>query len=410
VTSEHLPQNVGTVRLHLHGRWGFDAFEGPDFLVQRADDGPWSRSAPVGSTNPAEAGGPLVAGRDNTVTLAGPSPGCVEDVSLRLGNGPARPVAWHATDEGHVSVTVPLAEGETGDVRLEVREQGIASPATVALRARAESSRIDSVEIHAGDNEAVVTGQRLEQVLGVSLGDIDFRPDGLTRQGRTDRLHLTAQNAAGQNAASQNTAGQSATGQSGGPRVQVASRARQQGQAGWARPEPWSRSSSASKTGATRASPCDRPAAPAHRHDQPHREPRRDRARHAPLKLSADDLLPEDGELVFSVKAGPGTTLDPDDAIEVARAGSQSGLRLTSGKGLMMVDGQVVVATLRAADLPPGSFGPLRYRLVQAPGTPVGAMRATANRSARGNRSPPSPGCPGSPDFPAMARPRCPAR
>jgi hypothetical protein len=156
-------------------------------------------------------------------------------------------------------VTVPLAEGETGDVRLEVREQGIASPATVALRARAESSRIDSVEIHAGDNEAVVTGQRLEQVLGVSLGDIDFRPDGLTRQGRTDRLHLTAQNAAGQNAASQNTAGQSATGQSGGPRVQVASRARQQGQAGWARPEPWSRSSSASKTGATRASPCESP-------------------------------------------------------------------------------------------------------------------------------------------------------
>lgn len=368
VTSEHLPQNVGTVRLHLHGRWGFDAFEGPDFLVQRADDGPWSRSAPVGSTNPAEAGGPLVAGRDNTVTLAGPSPGCVEDVSLRLGNGPARPVAWHATDEGHVSVTVPLAEGETGDVRLEVREQGIASPATVALRARAESSRIDSVEIHAGDNEAVVTGQRLEQVLGVSLGDIDFRPDGLTRQGRTDRLHLTAQTTAGQSATGQGTTGQSGGPQGSGGKPGPAAKASRVGEAG-TMVKVVVRLEDGRNQGVT-----VRIAPPRPRIDMISRTV--NPAAIVPgtrlLKLSGDDLLPEDGELVFSVKAGPGTTLDPDDAIEVARAGSQSGLRLTSGKGLMMVDGQVVVATLRAADLPPGSFGPLRYRLVQAPGTPVG--------------------------------------
>jgi hypothetical protein len=36
----------------------------------------------------------------------------------------------------------------------------------------------------------MITGQRLEQVVSLSLGDAEFRPDGLVRDGRIDRLHL----------------------------------------------------------------------------------------------------------------------------------------------------------------------------------------------------------------------------
>lgn len=329
-----LPQGAASQALHLHGRWGFDPYEGPDFVVQHPDGGPWNRAA--GAT------GPLVAGRDNEVILEGASPGCLEDVALRVGNGAARSVSWRAIDGGHVAVTVPLAENETGDLRLDLRQQGLGTTATVSLRARAESSRIDAVDVRAGESEALVTGQRLEQVVAVTIGDLEFRPDGLTREGRIDRLHLAA---AGTGRAGDAGTAVKATVKLDDGRSQTVSL-----RIGPARP----RVDLLSRT--VNAAPVP--------------------AGTRPLRFAGDDLLPEDGELVFSLRAAPGTTLATGDAIEVAPQGSQQGLRLTAGKGLMATDPQVVVATLRAADLPPASFGPLRYRLVK--GEQAGAWQPLA--------------------------------
>lgn len=318
-----LPKGPGAVALHLHGRWGFDAYDGPDFTIQWPDGGGWTRGA--------GASGPLVSGRDNEVLLDGASPGCVEDVSLRVGNGPARSVTWRAVDAGKLAVTVPLAEGETGDVRLEIRQQGLDGSATVNLRARAESSRIDGVDVRAGEGEALVTGQRLEQVVSVSVGTLEFKPDGLTREGRIDRLHLAATGDA--RAGDAGTAVKAVVKLDDGRSQTVSLKI------GPARP----RADIISRT--INAAPVP--------------------AGTRPLRFAGDDLLPEDGELVFSLRAAPGTAFTPDDAIEVAPAGRQSGLVLSAGKGLMATDAQVVVATLRASDLPPASYGQLRYRLVK---------------------------------------------
>lgn len=318
-----LPKGPGAVALHLHGRWGFDAYDGPDFTIQWPDGGGWTRGA--------GASGPLVSGRDNEVLLDGASPGCVEDVSLRVGNGPARSVTWRAVDAGKLAVTVPLAEGETGDVRLEIRQQGLDGSATVNLRARAESSRIDGVDVRAGEGEALITGQRLEQVVSVSVGTLEFKPDGLTREGRIDRLHLAATGDA--RAGDAGTAVKAVVKLDDGRSQTVSLKI------GPARP----RADIISRT--VNAAPVP--------------------AGTRPLRFAGDDLLPEDGELVFSLRAAPGTAFTPDDAIEVAPAGRQSGLVLSAGKGLMATDAQVVVATLRAGDLPPASYGQLRYRLVK---------------------------------------------
>jgi hypothetical protein len=335
VVADSLPPGA-TLTMHMRGRWGFDPFDGPDYVVQRPDGGPWNRAGGQGS--------PLVAGRDNEVVLEGTAPGCVDGVSLRLGNSATtRPVTFRAVDATHLAVTVPLAEGEIGDLRLDLHQQGLGTPASVTLRARAETSRIDTVDVRAGDAEATITGQRLEQVVALDLGEVEFRPDGLSREGRTDRLHLAA----------------TGTGRAGDAGSTVKAQIKLDD--GRVQAVPVKIGPARPRIDLIGRTVNAAPVPPGTR----------------PLRFATDDLLPDDAELVFSVRAGANTTLGRDDAIDVAPAGSQAGLRLTTAKGLMATDPTVLVATMRAADLPPASFGPLRYRLVKADGQ-LGAWQPLA--------------------------------
>jgi hypothetical protein len=52
------------------------------------------------------------------------------------------------------------------------------------------------------------------------------------------------------------------------------------------------------------------------------------------------------------------------DTIEVATGDGPVAARLSAGKGLTLESREVLVGRLKAADLPAGSFGPLRFRLV----------------------------------------------
>lgn len=89
-------------------------------------------------------------------------------------------------------LTLPLAERRPGDIRLEVKYQGMATPTALSLKAYAQASRLDALSLHAGDHEAVLSGQRLDQVAGVDLAGMALVPDGLTRDGSVDRLRLVA--------------------------------------------------------------------------------------------------------------------------------------------------------------------------------------------------------------------------
>lgn len=327
---ESLPASfVGTVRAHLHGTWGFAAFEGPDFELQRPDGSAWKA---------AEGLDGLVVGRDNEVVLQGSAPSCVEDVALRQSNGAMQPVKWQAREGGRLAVTVPLGGARPGDMRIEVRYRGAKEPATVTLRARAEASRLDALELHGGDSQATLAGQRLDQVQSVMLGDVEFRPDGLTRDGSVDRLRLVAQG-------SGRTPDQGATAKAivrleDGRSLPLSVRV------GAARPQ---------------AALLNRTVNPA---------PVTPGARRLDLG-TAGDLLPDNGELVFSIKAGPATKFAASDVIEIAPAADEGGsaVRLAAGKGLTLESTEVLVARLKGGDVPAGTFGPLRFRLVNRSGT-----------------------------------------
>lgn len=321
---------AGSMRAQLLGTWGFAAFTGPEFLLQRPDGQPWKV---VGESDG------LVVGRDNTVVLEGAAPSCVEEVLLRQGNGAPRPLDWKVQDGQRLSFTVPQAAANPGELRVELRYQGAKGPETVTLRARAEASRVDGFELHAGDTHGVLTGQRLDQVQSLVLGETEYRPDGLTREDALDRLRLVAQGSGPGNAPGtaraapeQGTADKAVIRLAGGRSLSLPVRV------GAPRPQ-------AELLGRTIY---PGPVAPGSR----------------ALELGAGELLPDSGELVFSVKAAPGARFSARDGIEVAGGEGLVTVRLSAGKGLTLESQQVLVARLKAADLPAGVFGPLRYRLI----------------------------------------------
>lgn len=324
LAAENLPSAFsGNLRAHLHGQWGFVPFDGPDFVLQRPDGAGWKLAEGVD--------GPVV-GRDNEIVLEGSAPACVESVTLRQANGPAASLKWTARDGRRIAVDMPLERARPGEMRIEVRYQGVKDPASVVITARAEASRLDGLDLHAGDAEGVLSGQRLDQVRSVVLGDVQFRPDGLTREGAVDRLRLVAQGSG--RAPAQGTAAKAIVTLEDGRSLPLQARISP------SRPQVSLLNRSVDVAPAAKGVPV--------------------------LDLgTAGGLFPDTGELVFSVKAGAGTRLTAADAVEVAPADGPAAARLTVGKGLALESADVLVARLRGAEMPAGTFGPLRFRLVR---------------------------------------------
>ncbi|WP_419198199.1 hypothetical protein [Novosphingobium resinovorum] len=316
---------AGEVRAHLHGLWGFEPFEGPDFVLQKPGADAWKLAGDPGS---------LIVGRDNEVVLEGAAPACVEDAVLRQPGGAARSLKWKVLEDGRLGVTVPLAEVPAGEMRIELRQSGVAAGQAVTLRARVQASRLDGLDMHANDTEGVLSGQRLDQVRSVTIGDAEFRPDGLVREGGTDRLRLVAQG----------TARAPAQGASASASVKL-------------------------EDGRTQTLPV-RVTAARPRVEVLGRDvypgPPSDGAK--VLDLGTGGLLPDNGELAFSLKAAAGMTFGTGDTVEIGSAQGDPIARLAVGKGLNLESPEVFVATLKASDLPPGTFGPVRFRVARKDG------------------------------------------
>ncbi|SER43073.1 hypothetical protein SAMN05518866_1113 [Sphingobium sp. YR768] len=309
----------GTAQGHLYGQWGFDRFEGPDFTLQMPDEKGWV----VDGETPA-----LVIGRDNDLALKGGAPACVESVTVRQGNA-TQQVKWKVEGPDRLALTLPLADRRPGPLAVEVKYQGVAQPASISLRSYAQASRLDGLQLHAGDRTALLSGQRLDQVESVDVAGLLLRPDGLTRDGSVDRLRLIASD------------GGATLDQGRDVTARVKLRDGRIVSLGMtvtaARPQVGLLSKSIT------------PGTP----------PANGKA----LTLTGDALLPDDGRLVFSVRANDGTTFTAGDLIEVAPADDSAAIRLTTSNGMRLEGPQVMVATLDPKAMAPSLFGPLRFRL-----------------------------------------------
>nr|WP_230461402.1 hypothetical protein [Sphingobium sp. CAP-1] len=304
-------------------------------MLQLPDDKGWT----IEGDAPA-----LVVGRDNGLRLKGGAPSCVESVTLKQGDGAPQSIPWTVEGQDGLALTLPLADRKAGALSVEVKYQGVAQPSAIAMRSYAQASRLDGLQLHAGDRTALLSGQRLDQVESVEIGGLTLRPDGLVRDGSIDRLRLAAQG--------------------DGPALE-------QGREASAR----IRLRDGRKVGLAVTVAAPRPQVGLLSKDISSGAPP---ANGRALALNGDNLLPDNGQIVFSVRAGDGTTLRANDMIEVAPAdggagddgGGGAAIRLTATNGLRLEGPQVMVARLDPRAMAPSLFGPLRFRLLR--GGPTG--------------------------------------
>jgi hypothetical protein len=321
------PKDI-TVTGTISGYWGFDHFDGPTITLQQVDGKDWK----IVSKDP------LLAGQDAKFTLDGDGTACVDKIKLAndSGKGKDQDVNFKpVSDDGklkqdELALDVSLKEVKPGGYSLAIQQFGDAKTDNVPLTAYDAGIKLDSLKIHAGDDQAVLTGSELQDVQTVQIGAQTFTPSA---QGKTDNtLTLQAKSGVSPKDSSDATVklkdGREL-------KVKITTEA--------ARPS--------LKLVQFTATPAQQPGA-------------------IPVTLGAKDDIPLDGKLVFVVQTKD--VFPRSQTIEVAAddGSVQTTLSLASNN-LILQDEHTAVATLNPLKaFGESAFGKLAMRPVAADGTP----------------------------------------
>ncbi len=313
-----------SVQASLHGRWGFDSYDGPSFRLMNAHAVAWKLAA-------GDAGA-LIVGRQDTVHFSADSVSCIDGIMLKDPAGKELKVEWKTVKPNEVEVKLPLQEVRPGDMTLMVTQYGVSQPQPIPIRAFAEAGRFEGFNIHAGDTEGVLKGSRLDEVESLSIGDLVFVPGELsTRQG-TDELPLTGQDVQAVAALK--------------PEYPVAAKVTLKD----GRVFSLAASIDAPRPRVVLISINVRPS------------PSIDRSN---IRLADSSELPQDATLIFSLRTQSPAVFSRDESIEVATTDESFATTLSFNNGdLTLESSQVAVATLNPAKaLSSSAFGPLQYRV-----------------------------------------------
>ncbi|AOH85276.1 hypothetical protein AWL63_16290 [Sphingomonas panacis] len=307
----------------VHGNWGFAAFDGPSFTLSNPGETAWK---------PAD-GTALVVGRTNQLDLTGGGAGCVTQVEMRRGDGAAQAVEWKQSGANGIVATLPLEKIEAGPVSILIHSTGAADPTVMTLRAFQETGSLDELTVYAGDSEALLTGTRLDQVLGATLGKLALQPGTLTRVGKQDRLALRLADPA---AASTLVAGKTATAD-----VIFASGRHKSVSVTIAPPRP----------AATLVRVTAQPAA-------------RDGGRG--IALASPDVFAQDSRIAFAFHLDGAAMLSGRETIEIATVDGRASTTVSAGKGYDLQDAKTGIVTFVPVEaLGPAAFGAVRFRTVR---------------------------------------------
>ncbi len=308
----------------LHGFWGFEPYNGPEFQLRNARPQQWQLSA-----DDQQA---LVVGRDGIIHLEAQDAACVDSVMLQQASGKAEKADWKSAQPNEVVVTVPLKNVHPGALKLLIKQYGSKEIDTVPLQAFAQAGHLESFTLHAGDLSGVLKGSRLDEVTGMTLGAVHFKPGPLSASGGTDELSLVTTDSAavdslkpGDSATAKVTLkdGRTLTLETSveGPRPKVTLIGKS------IQPSPSSVSSN--------------------------------------IQLADQDELPQNALLTFSIHAEIPAAFSGDEKIEVATVRGAYLTTLTMTNGMTLEDSQVAVATLDTGKVFGSSAsGPLRFRIL----------------------------------------------
>ncbi len=309
-----------TVQATLHGYWGFAPYEGPSFTLENAHSQPWLLAAGEAQS--------LVVGSDTTVHLNAGNAACVQDVAVKSGSEPEEQAKWKHLKPGEVEVTLPLKDAKPGALTLLVHQYGLAQPETVTLESFAKPAVLKSFVLHAGDDEGVLKGSRLDEVASLDLDGVPFvagktASDGALTMKAADKEEYKTLAAGSAEAHVRLKDGRMLT------------------------------------VGATIEAPRPKVKLLAKNVELA-------RGDHSNIQLADGNELPQTATLRFSVKAEIPQQFDRSEALEVATADSVFTTTLTmQNDGLTLQDMRTAVATLRPARaFGESAFGPLEFRVV----------------------------------------------
>ncbi|HWE84973.1 MAG TPA: hypothetical protein VG267_08510 [Terracidiphilus sp.] len=168
---------AGALTATVHGKWGFDDWEGPHFHLVSAGPEKWEVAADDQSA--------LIVGREDTLHIQGDSTLCVDAVDMS-GNT----LTWKAPKPESLVVSVPMKSAQPGPITFQIHQYGLGSPDALTLNAYAEAASLDHLSLSVGDRSATLKGTRLDEVAKAMFDGIAWTPAGLTRVQDFDQLAL----------------------------------------------------------------------------------------------------------------------------------------------------------------------------------------------------------------------------
>lgn len=175
---------AGDLAAVVRGKWGFDDWQGPRFHLVSSGSGNWVMAPSDESA--------LVVGREDTVHIHGSNTLCIEKIESQSNGSKATELQWKSPKPETVEFGVPLKDAQPGPVTISIQQYGMAKPDKLTLMAYSEAAALDQLKLSAGDEDAALTGNRLDEVAKVSLNGIDWKPVSLDRVQDQDRLLMKA--------------------------------------------------------------------------------------------------------------------------------------------------------------------------------------------------------------------------
>jgi hypothetical protein len=166
----------------LHGYWGFEPYEGPNFHLRSSHAAEW--------TVPATEQSALIVGREDNFHLHSESAACVDDVKIQNAQGKEIKTTWKHAKPEELELKAVLKDQPDGPMTVRLRQFGLAKVDELPLRAYSEAAHLDGFAINAGDSQGVLKGTRLDEVKDLDLGGVHFAPGKLTRANEKDELEL----------------------------------------------------------------------------------------------------------------------------------------------------------------------------------------------------------------------------
>jgi hypothetical protein len=313
------------VRGSLEGYWGFEPYQGPSFQLRNAQANAWA-------LNDGDEDA-LIVGRPDTVHLRTDSVSCVDNIMLRDPAGKELKAEWKTVKPGVVEVTLPLQDASPGTMSLLIGQYGDSQPRQIPIQVFSSAARLDGFTMHAGDAQGQLKGSRLDQVAGMTIGDVAFAPGELSTRGRDDALPMVAQDARAAAAL------KAAPGLMGRVTLKDGRSAKVAVTIDDPRP------------GVTLIGKSVRPSAS---------------SAGSNIVLGSQDELPQDAQLTFSMRAQSPAKFAREQAIEVATADESFSTTLSiANGGIKLETARVAVATLDPAKaFGFSAFGPLKFRAV----------------------------------------------